>query len=166
MSALQRLWLRLWRAMIWHPLAIPRDAAYIYVSPLKRAFLPAYDIAIAWLGLAGLYQGFQSVSAVFPDPVAVALYAGLTLSGIACFFGCAFPRLWRVEVGGKYLIITILTALAITMVIGGLTIRGHTGITVTPLIIICTFPPLIRLWTMGREYGNRKARTHPIPEAA
>lgn len=149
---------RLWRATIWHPRAIPYDAAYLYVSPLKRVFLPAYDVIILWLGLAGFVQGFRSVSAILPDLWPAVLYALLAAAGIVCLVACVFPRLWKVEVIGKLVIVAVLTMIAITMVVAGLTIPHHTGITITPLLVGLMIPPLIRLWTLGREYGNRKAR--------
>lgn len=155
--AIQRLGARLWRASIWHPSAIPHNAAYIYVSPLKRVFLPAYDVVILWLGLAGIVQGFQSVSAILPGFGPLALYTALALAGAVCFVCCVFPRLWRVEIGGKIAIVSILTMIALTMIVAGLTIPRHTGITVTPIVVGLLIPPLFRIWTLGREYGNRKA---------
>lgn len=155
--ALARLAIRLWRASIWHPDALPHDAAYIYVSPIKRVFLPAYDVVILWLGLAGLVQGFQSMSAILPGYGPGILYGILALAGVICLTGCAFPRLWKIEIGGKIAIVSILTMIAISMTIAGFTIPNHTGITVTPIVAGLLIPPLIRLWTLGREYGNRKA---------
>lgn len=154
---LHRLAARVWRATIWHPDAIPHNAAYIYVSPIKRVFLPAYDVVILWLGLAGLVQGFQSVSAILPSVGPIVLYTVLALAGIVCFVGCAFPRLWKIEVAGKIIIVSVLTMIAITMIVAGFTIRSHTGITVTPILAGLMIPPLIRLWTLGREYGDRRA---------
>lgn len=148
---------KLWRASIWHPDAIPHNSAYIYVSPIKRVFLPTYDIIIVWLGLAGIVQGFQAVSAILPSIGPMVLYGLLVVAGLVCFAGCAFPRMWTVEIVGKIFIVSILTMIAIAMAIAGFTIPHHTGITVTPLVVGLLIPPLIRLWTLGREYGNRKA---------
>ncbi|ERG63551.1 hypothetical protein L332_03675 [Agrococcus pavilionensis RW1] len=147
----------LWRASIWHPTAVPHDAAYIYVSPIKRVFLPAYDFVILWLGLAGLVQGFQSMSAIMPGVTPKLIYGALALAAAVCFLGCAFPRLWRIEIGGKIAIVSILSMIALSMTIAGLTIPNHTGITITPMVVALLIPPLIRLWTMGRERGRRKA---------
>ena len=154
---MHRILHNLWRASVWHPTAIPHNSAYIYVSPLKRVFLPAYDVVILWLGLAGIVQGFQSMSAIMPAFMPFVLYTSLAIAGVVCFVGCAFPRLWKVEVGGKVVIVAILTMIAISMTIAGFTLPNHTGITVTPLVIGLLIPPLIRLWTLGREHGRRIA---------
>lgn len=149
----------LWRRTIWHPDAIPLDAAYIYVSPLKRIVLPAYDLVIFWLGLAGLVQGLRSVSSVLPHPGPGVFYFVLVLAGLACLIGCAFPGLWRLEIGGKILIVALLTGIGITMIYAGLTFPDHTGVTITPLIAGLLLPPLYRLWTLGRELSDREAAT-------
>lgn len=149
---------RVREASIWHPDAIPHDAAYLYVSPIKRVFLPAYDIVILWLGLAGLVRGFQAISAVFTSPIAILIYGLLALAGLTCLVACAFPRLWRVEVGGKIAILTILGMIAVSMTIAGLSSMTHTGITITPVVVGLILVPLLRLWTLGGELGDRKAK--------
>lgn len=160
MSALRwprRLTSHLWRASIWHPDAIPHDAAYRYVSPIKRVFLPAYDVVILWLGLAGLVLPLRAVGEALPEPGPTIVYIALAVSGVAAFLGCAFPRLWRAEITAKIAILGLLSMLAISMIIGGITIPRHTGITITPILIGLTIPPLIRLWTLGSELGDRRA---------
>jgi hypothetical protein len=145
------------RASIWDRAAIPHDAAYRYVSPIKRVFLPAYDVIILWIGLAGLVVPLQAVGQAVPEPWPMVLYIALAVAGIACFFGCAFPRLWRVEITGKVAILGLLSMLTVSMVLAGFTIPGHTGITITPILIGLMIPPLIRLWTLGSELGDRRA---------
>lgn len=145
------------RATIWAPDAIPHDAGYRYESPIKRVFLPAYDVIILWLGLAGLLVPLQAVGQALPEPWPAVLYIALAASGIACFFGIAFPRLWHVEITGKVAILGLLMMLTVSMVLAGITIPGHTGITITPILIGLMIPPLIRLWTLGSELGDRRA---------
>jgi len=154
--ALPRPVAALWQASIWHPDAIPLDAAHRYVSPFKRVFLPLYDVVILWLGLAGLVQGFRAIGQALPGPGPTVLYVALAAAAIAALFGCAFPRLWKVEVAGKVVILALLAMIGITMVIAGLTIPHHTGITITPMVVGLSIPPLFKLWTLGREYGDRQ----------
>lgn len=148
---------RLWRASIWYPAAIPHDAGHRYESPIKRVFLPAYDIVILWLGLGGLVVPLQAVGEALQPPWPTVLYIALAVAGIGCFFGISFPRLWRVEITGKVAILGLLTMLTVSMILAGITIPGHTGITVTPILIGLMIPPLIRLWTLGSELGDRRA---------
>lgn len=148
---------RLGRASIWHPDAIPHDAGYRYESPIKRVFLPAYDIIIVWLGLGGLVVPLQAVGQALPAPWPIVLYITLASAGAVCFVGIAFPRLWRAEITGKVSILGLLAMLTVSMVLAGLTIPAHTGITITPILIGLMIPPLIRLWTLGSELGDRRA---------
>lgn len=148
---------RLGRASIWYPSAIPHDAGHRYESPIKRVFLPAYDLIILWLGLGGLVVPLQAVGQALPMPWPNVLYIALAAAGIVCFFGIAFPRLWRMEIAGKVAILGLLAMLVVSMILAGITIPGHTGITITPIMIGLMIPPLIRLWTLGSELGDRRA---------
>jgi hypothetical protein len=147
--------LRLWRASIWHPDAIPLHERK-YASPLKRVVFPVFDVAVVVLGIAGLASGFQALRLTFPDPVPTLLYGTLVAMGVICFIGCAFPRLWAMEIGGKILILMTLGVLLVAMLIAGATVPGHTGIVIAPMVFVMMLIPFLRLWILGVEWGGRR----------
>lgn len=146
---------RLGEASIWHPSAIPPHERK-YAAPLKRAVFPVFDIAVVVLGIAGMASGFQALRLTFPDPVPTILYGTLVAMGVACFIGCAFPRLWAIEIGGKILILMTLGVLFVAMIIAGVTVPGHTGIVIAPMVFVMMLIPFLRLWILGVEWGDRR----------
>lgn len=146
---------RLWRASIWHPDAIPLHERK-YAGPLKRVVFPLFDVAVVVLGIAGLFSGFQALRLTFPDPVPTLLYGTLVTMGVACFIGCAFPRLWAVEIGGKIIILMTLGVLFVAMIIAGVNVPAHTGLVIAPMVFVMMLIPFLRLWILGGEWGDRK----------
>ncbi|RKE60473.1 hypothetical protein [Microbacterium sp. AG238] len=95
--------LRLYRASIWHPDAIPPDE-WKYRN-LKRVWLPIYDLIAIFAGIQAVLFGSTILDRLF-HPELVDLL-GITMATIAtvCLAGVAFPSLWRVEIIGKVLLV-------------------------------------------------------------
>lgn len=146
---------RLWREWIWHPSAIPVDEAK-YASPLKRALFPAFDVIMVVLGLAGLSTGFQALRLTFPAPLPTVLYATLAVAGFVCFVTCQFPRLWAIEVVGKFIILVALAVLFAAMIVAAREIEGHSGLAIAPMIAGLSLIPFLRLWLLAVEWAGRR----------
>lgn len=151
------LWRRLARESIWHPDAIPKSEAK-YAAPLKRVGFPVFDLVVIVLGALGLRIGFQALSLAFPPPGPTVLYLVLVAAGAVCFVSCAFPRLWLPEIIGKFVIGATLGVVLVAMIVAGVTVPGHTGLMVAPILVVMMLFPLLRLWILGWEIADREAR--------
>lgn len=144
----------LYRASIWHPSAIP-PLEQKYASPLKRVVFPVYDVAVVLVGSLGLLAGIRAISQALPEPGPTLLFGALIVSGVVCFFGCVFPRLWLAEIIGKGVILISLLVVLIAMVVAAFRLEGYTGLTLAPVIVVMILVPLLRLWILGVEMAER-----------
>lgn len=145
-----------WRNTIWYRDAIP-PLERKYAAPLKRVVFPVYDVAVICLGLFGLLVGFQAIDAALPSPGPTILYTVIFLAGVLCLNGCAFPVLWTVEIAGKTIILITMMVLLLAMLTAAWTIPEHTGLMLTPLIVVMMLIPILRLWILGVEIAGRRA---------
>lgn len=143
------------RASIWHREAIPASEAK-YATPLKRVILPAFDIAVMVLGVLGLGTGgFVALRLTLPAHVPCAIYGVIAITGVVCFVGIGFPRLWAVELLGKTLMLGAMLILLGAFLQAGLTVPGHAGVVAAPMVVWGVLILLLRLWIIGVELGKR-----------
>ncbi|MFI8593720.1 hypothetical protein ACIGCK_04730 [Microbacterium sp. NPDC078428] len=145
----------LWRRSIWHPDAIPPLEAK-YATPLKRVVFPLFNVAIILLGVAGAVQGFDAVRQAIPTPFPTVLYGAFITGGAVCMVGCAFPRLWPVEIAGKMFLLGVLAVLMITMLVTAANSPGHPGFAVAVILAVMMLFPSLRLWILGIEWAPRR----------
>jgi hypothetical protein len=144
----------LWRALIWHPGAIPASERK-YAGPLKWFVFPAFDVIMAVVGFRSMFVGIPSIDALFPGPVAWSLSLVWGTLATVCFIGAIFPRLWPLEIAGKIALFIILTAYFIALRAAPALYDGARD-TVTGLVLGAMLIPLLRLWILGIEERDRK----------
>lgn len=105
---------RLFLASIWAPGAIPEEEGPL-ARDLKRVILPLFDFYMVCSGWFGYQYVVPALSERLPhhviDPLC-ALFAGAAL---VCLVGVSFPRLWRVEQGGKAVMFGLLVGFLIVL---------------------------------------------------
>jgi|GEM_PF-2204068 len=97
----------LWRASIWHPSAIPlHERKY---ASLKRVWLPLYDIVAAGAGVAAIVYGSRLLDRLY-GPFTDAIGGFFIAVALICLAGVSFPRLWAVELLGKFVLVGMIIA--------------------------------------------------------
>lgn len=151
-----RTFRRLWRHSIWHPDSVqPEEWKYRW---LLRIWLPLYDLmgimAGVWAALFGspvLYRLLGDTFMVDLLGVAFAIIAAV------CMMGVIFPRVYRLEIVGKILLVAMLGGYA------GAIVLFNTSNDITSwfvaFIVAMTLPlPLFRLNLLGEEIKERRPR--------
>ena len=153
-APVQAFALRVYRASVWHPSAIPPEE-WTY-RHLKRVWLPFYDVCIVAAAYAGIRYGVPAVEKFYPESLIHPVAYAVGVAGVACFVGVAFPRLWAVEAAAKTGFIGILTAYVLALMFltgGGDNNRGF----VVVIAVMAMIPPGIRLTTLRQERLKRAA---------
>lgn len=93
---------RIAAASVWWPGALAAEPEKY--RPLKRLWLPMYDVIALINGFLAVFFGSRLLDRIFGQTADV---VGLLFAGVAlvCLIGVSFPRLWRVEFVGKVLLI-------------------------------------------------------------
>lgn len=153
---------RLGRASIWHPDAIPPDE-WKYRN-LKRVWLPIYDGVAACAGVWAALFGSPLLHSLFDGPVIDAMGITLALVATVCFFGVAFPRLWRVEIAGKIILLSLIALYAFIVTVFRTNPDPAAGFVV--FILILALPlPAFRLQGLGEEIKERNDGTEEGADA-
>jgi hypothetical protein len=150
---LKRAFLRLRRPTIWDPSAIP-ESEKKYATPLKRVALPFYDLILVVAGFYAVRSGIPALDELF-DP-GVSFVVGLFFAALAvtAFVGISYPRLWRIEIGAKVLLMAVLGIYLVALRI--LSYQGSdTKDFVSGLVAATMVVPLLRLWILGTEIRDR-----------
>jgi hypothetical protein len=145
MSALGRIYAQ----TIWHPDAIPEKDRE-YASPLKRVFLPLFDVIAVLAGWNAIHSGIPAIENSVPDAAANAVGYLFSFAALAALVGTAFPRLWRVEYIGKLGLFAILGVYLLALRVIGATDNGardFVGCVVGMAMIL----PLLSLYLLGRR---------------
>ncbi len=106
---------RLWRASIWHPDAIPPDEWKF--RNLKRVWLPLYDLIAVFAGIQAIAYGSTMLNRLFHPDMVDLLGMALTLTASVCFLGVAFPALWRIEIVGKIVLVSLIAAYVVAIIV-------------------------------------------------
>lgn len=147
-------WLRAaGRASIWHPDAIPPDEWKF--RSLKRVWLPVYDVIVVLAGIWATVFGSPILHRLFPEDVIDLMGTTLTISAVVCLLGVAFPRLWRVEIAGKVVLVALLGGYAIAVMFFRTNPDPSAGFVV--FVLLLALPtPLFRLNLLGEEIKDRR----------
>lgn len=147
----------LWRASIWHPSAIPFMERK-YASPLKRVFLPLYDVIAVLAGWYAISSGIPSLDVLVPQEVSTVVGFLFITAATVALVGISFPAAWRVEIGAKLILFGILGTYLIALRVlaaDGEGTRDFVGCVVAMAMLV----PLLRLWVLGKEIGERREDT-------
>lgn len=144
---------KLWEASIWHRDAIPPEE-FKYRS-LKRVWLPVYDLIVMGAGIWATIFGSPLLHRLFPDDVIDLMGVLLAAAAFVCLCGVSFPRLWRVEIMGKIILVALLAAYAASVALFRLDPDPSAGFVV--LVLILALPlPLFVLTLRGEEIKERR----------
>ncbi|MFD5599911.1 hypothetical protein ACFWHR_07615 [Leucobacter sp. NPDC058333] len=146
--------LRLWRASIWHPDAIPEGEGKV-AADVKRTLLPFYDLVLIGAALLAIRGGMPTFVIVYNDAVSGSAAWSLLGAASLCLIGVAFPRLWRLEAAAKITLTTILLVYGV-MLLGSSVTEPARGFVGGLTIAVCLLPVSRILW-LGDEYRKRKA---------
>lgn len=143
---------RVWRASIWHPDAIPPDE-WKYRN-LKRVWLPAYDFVAIGAGVWAVLFGSPLLHSLFDKPVIDLMGLTLALVATVCLLGAAFPRLWRVQLGGKIVLLALLGLYAFIVAVFRTNPDPAAGFVVFVLVLALPLPAF-GLELLGEEIKER-----------
>lgn len=145
--------LALWRETVWHPDAIPPDEWKF--RSLKRLWLPVYDVIAVLAGIWATAFGSPILHRLFDENVIDLMGMTLTVAAAVCLLGVAFPRLWRVEIAGKVILVALLGGYAIAVMFFRANPDPSAGFIV--FVLLLALPaPLFRLSLLGEEIKERR----------
>lgn len=91
---------RLWALTVWHPDGVRADDWR--QRHTLRVWLPLFDFGIVFLGgLWAAFYGSPILWRLFPAPLIETAGTAMAITGLVCFVGVIFPRLWPLELVGK-----------------------------------------------------------------
>lgn len=136
---------RFWNATVWSPGGVrPEDWRF---RGLFRVVLPLTDLLFMYFGVVGLSNGISSVQDAGGAVWQTVWSALLAASALVALVGVVFPALWRVEVVGKIVLISL-----VAYYVGLFLARGldDTNVTATAgLMVILILLPIWRLADLG-----------------
>lgn len=144
---------RIGRSSIWHPDAISPDEWKF--RNLKRVWLPFYDLVAFGAGIWAAMFGSPLLRSLFDDPVIDVMGFGLAFVALVCFLGVAFPRLWKVEIVGKVVLMSLLGTYAFTVAVFRTNPDPSAGFVAFVLVLALPLP-LFRLLLLGEEIKERR----------
>jgi hypothetical protein len=150
---LRRLVRAIYGASIWHPDAIPESEGTASAE-LKRYVLPAFDLLIVVMGVAGIARGMPSFTAVFDAGVSIVAGWALLAAGIAALVGISFPRLWMAEAVGKITMLIVIGGYASALWVLNFEGVGQRWIVAVAFTLLLVLP----VWTLSRLGRERRAR--------
>ena len=106
---------RLWRASVWHPDAVPTEE-WKYRN-LKRVWLPIYDLVAIFAGIQAIIYGSSMLNRMFHPDLVDMLGAALTIAALISLLGVSFPRLWVIEIVGKITLVGLIAGYITTIII-------------------------------------------------
>lgn len=98
----------LWRASVWHPLAIPLDEWKF--RNLTRVWLPFYYLIALFSGVQAIYFGSPLMNRLFVDSFVDFIAVMFALVALATLISVAFPRLWLPEIISTLVLVGLVTA--------------------------------------------------------
>ena len=118
------------RSVVWHP--IHTDPADDYRHG-PRFWYPGYDVIAVGLGIYAVALGSPLLNRLFPEWAVTVLGVGIMVSAVMALVGVIFPRLFMVELAGKFGIVFMLGGYAGTVAF--LTPQENNGFVVIVLVM-------------------------------
>lgn len=149
---------RLWRSSIWHPDAIPlHEKKY---ASLKRVWLPLYDTVAVLAGSTAIAYGSRLLDRLY-GPYTDAIGAFFILVALVCFAGVAFPRLWVVELAGKFVLVGMIIAYIAAIIVSPspeqLLAREAPSWFIVAMLALNLWLPFWRIENLTTEWADRRA---------
>jgi hypothetical protein len=146
---------RVYKATVWHPSAIP-PLERKYASPLKRMFLPMYDVVAVLAGYYAIFSGIPSLDALVPQAVSAVIGFLFITAAFVALVGISFPAAWRAEIGAKLILFGILGTYLIALRVLGIEDADGSRDFVGCVVAMAMLVPLLRLWVLGKEIRDRR----------
>lgn len=152
------LLLALWRASIWHPDAIPlHERKY---ASLKRVWLPLYDVVAVGAGLNAVVHGSRLLDRLY-GPFTDTIGVLFMVVAAVCFAGVAFPRLWAVELVGKFVLVGMIIAYIAAIIVSPspeqMLAREAPSWFIVNMLALNLWLPLWRIENLTTEWADRRA---------
>lgn len=148
----------LWQASIWHPEAIPlHERKY---ASLKRVWLPLYDLIAIWAGVNAVVFGSRLLDRLY-GPFTDVIGVFFSLVALVCLAGVAFPRLWVVELVGKFVLVGMIIAYIAAIVVSPspeqLLAREAPSWFIVTMLALNLWLPFWRIENLTTEWADRRA---------
>lgn len=144
---------RVYRQTIWHPDAVP-DAEFKYRN-LRRVWLPLFDALSVWIGFLAVQYGSTLLNEMFPV-VAVDMAGSIfTLAATLALVGVVLPRLFRAEIVGKVVMVSLLGTYSVIIWASFLAGEVQSGF-VAGMLMLPLILPFAVLQIRGEEIKQRK----------
>lgn len=149
---------RLWRASIWHPGAIPlHEKKY---ASLKRVWLPLYDVVAAAAGVTAIVYGSRLLDRLY-GPFTDTIGVFFSIVALICLAGVAFPRLWAVELAGKFVLVGMIIAYIAAIIVSPspeqLLAREAPSWFIVAMLALNLWLPFWRIENLTTEWADRRA---------
>jgi len=146
---------KLFNQTVWAPGGVPDDLWE--VRGLFRWVLPMTDVFFLWFGVWGITAGIGSVEAVTSSGWQVWWSLILSLASLGALVGVAFPKLRRVELYSKLVLVG--TVSVYILVLGGRSFVDPMVAGTAGAVCIFVLLPIWRIFHIsGRAWKKRIAR--------
>ena len=149
---------RLWRETVWSPNGVPKEDWPF--RGLFRWVLPLTDVFFIWFGLAGWWQGINTVQEAASPAWQVYWSSYLAIAATIALVGVAFPRLWWLELCAKVPLISLVSVYIVVLLERGLTmpqVQATAG-----LVVILVLTPIWRVWDLSGNLWDIRIIRHTI----
>jgi hypothetical protein len=146
--------MRFWQHTIWGKGQIPASEKK-YATPLKRFFLPLFDVVMIVGGFYAVTSGIPAFEEQLPEALSDALGYLFAAVAVLCFLGIAIPKWFPLEIAAKILLFSLLGIYWLAL--RQLADDGSTGRDfISTFVFGCMLVPPLRLWILGIEITDRK----------
>lgn len=138
-------WSRFLRVTVWGPGGVrAQDWRF---RGIFRFVLPSTDILFIYFGIVGWWNGVGSVEEVAGSQIQASWSLAIAFFGLAALVGVSFPKLWLIELGGKVVLIGLVSGYVLLFLARGLSdplVSATAG-----LIVILILLPAWRVGDLG-----------------
>jgi hypothetical protein len=117
-----------------------------------------------WFGIAGWWQGIDSVQEAASPSWQVYWSSFLAIAAAVALVGVAFPRLWWLELCAKVPLISLISVYIIVLLERGITmpqVQATAG-----LVVVLVLTPIWRVWDLSGNLWDIPIIRHTIVKVA
>lgn len=149
---------RLWRESVWSPNGVSKEDWRF--RGVFRWVLPLTDVFFIWFGVAGWWQGIDSVQEAASPSWQVYWSSFLALTAALALLGVSFPRLWYIELIAKGPLVSLVSVYIFVLLERGITmpqVQATAG-----LVVILILMPIWRIWDLSGNLWDIPVIRHAI----
>lgn len=137
---------------VWHRRGVPPSAWRF--RGIFRYVLPLTDLFFLWFGIVGWNNGVRSVIEATSVQWQTWWSLGIAVSAAGAFVGVALPRLWRIELASKVVLIGLVSAYIALFLLRGS--EDPLVAATAGLIVILILLPIWRVLDLSRTLNLGK----------